>query len=187
MPGPLRRNNSYRRPNQTLVDLPSSSRNGQRRKKSRSPDASRSQIQVAAQRYEPAQLESRKKRRQSTPPPLDDRPFLVPVDDGNSERGRKHKSKSHRQGRQGSEHPATASALAVENRFKKDRSKSRDVSYRQNHKAPGSDSEGVQALEDLHIDYQGPFAPAEFAKLRRELEMWKRVCKLILRFSLSNR
>lgn len=177
-PGPSRRNNGYRRPNHTLGDAPSSSRTGQRRKKSRSPDAWRTQIQVATQRSEPAQPEAGKKKRQAAPQPLDDRPF-VPLDDLNFERGRKYKSKSRQQGRQGTEYTATASALAVENRPKKDRSKSRDLSQRQTPKALGSDSEGVQALMELHLDYQGPIAAAEFAKLKRELEIWKKVSKCI--------
>ncbi|OAX41034.1 hypothetical protein K503DRAFT_854937 [Rhizopogon vinicolor AM-OR11-026] len=174
-PGPSRRNNGYRRPNQTSGDAPSSSRAGQRRRKSRSPDAWRSQIQVATQRYDPAQPDAGKKKKQAAPQPLDDRPFLVPLDDVNSERGRKYKSKSRQQNRQGTELPSTASALAVENRSRKDRSKSRDVSHRHNTKAPGSDSEGVQALVDLHLDYQGPIAAAEFAKLKRELDTWKKL------------
>lgn len=186
IPGPSRRNNSYRRPNQTSGDASSSSRAGQRRKKSRSPDALRSHIQVPTQRYDPAQPETGKKKKQAAPLPLDDRPFLVPIDDGNSERGRKYKSKSRQQGRQGTEPLATTSAFAVENRSKKDRSKSRDASRRQIQKAPGSDSEGVQALVDLHLDYQGPITSAEFAKLKRELEMWKKVSKRISRFSSSN-
>ncbi|KAG1738892.1 uncharacterized protein EDB91DRAFT_1137212 [Suillus paluster] len=174
-PGPSRRNNGHRRPNTTQVDTPSSSRASQRRKKSRSPDARNSQLQVATQRYEPAQLDAGKKKKSANPVPFDSRPFLVPHDDANSERGRKYKSKSRQQGRQGAEHPATASALAVENRPKKDRSKSRDSAHRQIYKAPASDSEGVQALVDLHLEYQGPLAAAEFAKLKRELETWKKL------------
>ncbi|KAG0698228.1 hypothetical protein DFH29DRAFT_942389 [Suillus ampliporus] len=174
-PGPSRRNNGHRRPNSTSVDVPSSSRAGQRRKKSRSPDARNPQPQVVTQRSDPAQLEAGKKRKQANPPPFDSRQFLVPLDDANSERGRKHKSKSRQQGRQGADHPATSSALAVENRPKKDRSKSRDSAYKQFSKAPASDSEGVQALVDLHLEYQGPLAAAEFAKLKRELETWKKM------------
>jgi hypothetical protein len=75
------------------------------------------------------------------------------------------------------EHPATASALAVENKPKNDRSKSRDSTYRQISKASTSDSEGVQALVDLHLECQGPFSAAEFAKLKREIETWKKVSK----------
>lgn len=176
-PGPSRRNNGYRRPNPTSGDAPSSSRAGQRRKKSRSPDAwnPNPQLQFAAQRSEPAQPEGGKKKKSTTPLLLDNRPFLAPLDDANFERGRKHKSKSRQQGRQAVEHPTTASALAAENKPKKDRSKSRDSAYRQLSKASTSDSEGVQALVDLHLEYQGPFAAAEFAKLKREIETWKKV------------
>lgn len=173
-PGPSRRNNGYRRPNATSGDAPSSSKTGQRRKKSRSPDAWNSQHQVAAQRSEPAQPEGGKKKKSTIPPPFDSRPFLAPLDDANFERGRKHKSKSRQQGRQVVEHPVTASALAAENKPKKDRSKSRDSAYRQISKVSTSDSEGVQALVDLHLEHQGPLA-AEFAKLKREIETWKKV------------
>lgn len=84
------------------------------------------------------------------------------------------------------EHPATASALAVENKPKKDRSKSRDSAYRQISKVSGSDSEGVQALVGLHLEYQGPLAAAEFAKLKREIETWKKVSEITSRLSASD-
>lgn len=174
-PGPSRRNNGYRRSNLTSGDVPPNSRNGQRRKKSRSPDAWNSRLQVTAQRSDPVQPEGGKKKKSTVPLPFDSRPFLAPVDDTNFERGRKYKSKSRQQGRQAVEHPATASALAVENKPKKDRSKSRDSAYRQISKVSGSDSEGVQALVGLHLEHQGPLAAAEFAKLKREMETWKKV------------
>lgn len=174
-PGPSRRNNGHRRPNPTSGDAPTNSRAGQRRRKSRSPDAWNSQLQVAAQRSEPAQSEAGRKKKSTATLPFDSRPFLAPLDDVNPERGRKHKAKSRQQGRSGVEHQATASALAVENRPKKDRSKSRDSVCRPISKAPTSDSEGVQALVDLHLEYQGPLAAAEFAKLKREIETWKKM------------
>jgi len=177
-PGPSRRNNGYRRPNPTSGDAPSSSRTGQRRKKSRSPDPWNHQLQFSAQRSEPAQPEGGKKKKSTIPLPFGNTPFLAPLeDDANFERGRKHKSKSRQHGRQTVEHPATASALAVENKPKNDRSKSRDSTYRQISKASTSDSEGVQALVDLHLECQGPFSAAEFAKLKREIETWKKVSK----------
>lgn len=185
-PGPSRRNNGYRRPNASSGDAPSNSKTSQRRKKSRSPDAWNSQLQVAAQRSEPAQPEGGKKKKSTIPPPFDSRPFLAPLDDVNFERGRKHKSKSRQQGRQVVEYPVTASALAAENKPKKDRSKSRDSAYRQISKASTSDSEGVQALVDLHLEHQGPLAAAEFAKLKREIETWKKVSRLPSRLSSSD-
>ncbi|KAG2362183.1 hypothetical protein BDR07DRAFT_1357959 [Suillus spraguei] len=174
-PGPSRRNNGNRRPNPTSGDTPSSSRTGQRRKKSRSPDAWNSQLQIAAQRSELAAQPEGGKKKKTVPLLFDGRPFLAQLDDANFERGRKYKSKSRQQGRQAVEHPATASALAAENKPKKDRSKSRDSTYRQISKASACDSEGVQALAGLHFEQQGPFAPAEIAKLKGEIEMWKNV------------
>lgn len=177
-----RRNNTQRR-QQVPISGPSSL-SSQRRRRSRSPDPQpgQQQGQLNAVRKPDADQNKRKKPGNSSLPSSNSRSFLVAIDDTNSDRGRKSKTKPRSHNRSQVENVSHASTSRAPDThassLKRERSKSRE-SPKLPSKGTASDAEGsgrdVQAIIDFHSDYNGPLAAAEFAKMKRELDVWKKV------------
>lgn len=102
------------------------------------------------------------------------------VDDPNSDRGRRSKVKPRAHNRQlveNATHESTSRAPEVQTISIKERSKSRE-SAKLPSKGTASDVEGsgrdMHGIIDAHADYSGPIAAAELAKMKRELDSWKK-------------
>lgn len=180
-----RRNNTQRRQPVSISGpspLPS-----QRRRRSRSPDPQPVQQQGQpnlTRKPDASHADQNKRKKPGNPslPSSSSRSFLVAVDDANSDRGRKSKVKSRPHNRhlaENSAHVTTSRAPeAHAPSIKRERSKSRE-SLRLPSKGTASDVEAsgrdAQGIIDAHADYSGPLAAAEFAKMKRELDVWKKV------------
>lgn len=182
-----RRNNNNAQRRQTASVSGPSALSSQRRRRSRSPDPQPVQQQGQfnlTRRPDASHADQNKRKKPGNPslPPSSSRSFLVAVDDINSDRGRKSKVKSRQHNRhlaENSSHVTTSrTPEAHAPSIKRERSKSRD-SFRLPAKGAASDAEGsgrdVQGIIDAHADYSGPLAAAEFAKMKRELDVWKKV------------
>ncbi|KAF8552871.1 hypothetical protein OG21DRAFT_1510954 [Imleria badia] len=156
----------------------------QRRRRSRSPDAqpAQEQRQLNFTRKPDASHADQTKRKKPGNPSLSSstsRSFLVAVDDTNSDRGRKGKVKPRPHNRHLAENaPHASTSRAPEVQAKRERSKSRE-SIKLPSKGTASDAEGsgrdTQGIMDAHADYTGPLAAAEYAKIKRELDSWKKL------------
>ena len=180
-----RRNNTQRRQPVSISGpspLPS-----QRRRRSRSPDPLPTQQQaqvVLTRKPEASHADPNRRKKPGNPslPSLNSRSFLVAVDDGNSDRGRKSKVKPRSHNRHLAENAPHASTSRVPEAqatsIKIERSKSRE-SVKLPPKNTVSDVEGsgrdAHGFIDTHADYSGSLAAAEFAKMKRELDAWKKV------------
>ena len=111
------------------------------------------------------------------------RSFVVAGDDANSDRGRKSKSKQRLHNRHlpenamhnGSSHPVNISE-SIESILKKERSRSRDSQRPPRSTASGVEPSATRTILDLRTDYSGPPAAAELIRLKREIEILKKVC-----------
>ncbi|KAH7924152.1 hypothetical protein BV22DRAFT_1035491 [Leucogyrophana mollusca] len=178
-----RRNNFQRHLTAPAVEATSNSSAAGRRKKSRSPDSRTSHPHANAQRGESSQAAAVKKRKPTTVPSAPapaGSSFLVALDD--PDRGRKPKGKSRHTARPATENSSAITANHAElpsHRFKKrERSKSRDSAHYLATKSAASDVESTTKDSHIHFDgqaeYSGPFAAAEFARLKREIETLKK-------------
>lgn len=180
-----RRNNTQRR--QPVPISGPTPLSNQRRRRSRSPDPQPAQQQgqfnlTRKPDTSYADQNKRKKPGNTSLPSSSSRSFLVAIDDGNSDRGRKSKTKPRSHNRplaENASHASTSRAPEIHgSSFKRERSKSRE-SYKLPSKGTASDAEGsgrdVHPIIDTHLDYSGPLATAEFAKIKRELDSWKKV------------
>lgn len=178
--GPRRNNTQRRQPISISSPLPLPN---QRRRRSRSPDAQPTQEQRMPRKPDASHADANKRKKPGNPslplPSSGSRSFLVAVDDTNSDRGRKSKVKPRSHNRHLAENaPHASTSRAPEVQVKRERSKSRE-SVRLPSKGAASDAEGsgrdTHGIVDAHADCSGPLAVAEFAKMKRELDTWKRV------------
>lgn len=182
--GSRRSNNQRRQPG--LVSGPSPL-SGQSRRRSRSPDPRPAQQQGqlnVTRKPDASHVDQNKRKKPGNPslPSSSSRSFLVAIDDANSDRGRKSKVKPRSHNRhlaENSSHVSTSRAPEAHGTsVKRERSKSRD-SLKLPSKSIASDAEGsgrdAYGIIDAHVDYSGPLAAAEFAKMKRELDVWKKV------------
>lgn len=180
-----RRNNTQRR--QPVSISGPSALSSQRTRRSGSPDPPlvQQQGQTNLTRKSDASHADQNKRKKPGNPSLpasSSRSFLVAVDDANPDRGRKSKAKPRSHNRhlaENSPHVSTSRAPdAHAASIKRERSKSRD-SLRLPSKGTASDAEGsgrdAQGIIGAHADYSAPLAAAEIAKMKRELDVWKKV------------
>ncbi|KAF8836835.1 hypothetical protein BDN67DRAFT_973689 [Paxillus ammoniavirescens] len=181
-----RRNSTQRRPHTSTLGALAVS--GQRRRRSRSPDGQPSQQQLPHSvppkaETSHAEQNKRKKSGNTSFPHPNSRSFLISADDGNSDRGRKSKTKPRSHNRHLVENaPHASTSRAPENSSaasKRERSKSRE-SFKLPSKATISDVEGSgkdwqNGFLDTHSEYSGPLAAAEFTRLKRELDNLKKV------------
>lgn len=158
----------------------------QRRRRSRSPDPQLVQPQGqpnSTRRPDTSHTDQNKRKKPGNPslPSSSSRSFLVAVDDANADRGRKSKVKPRSHNRhlvENATNESTSRAPEVQAiSIKKERSKSRE-SVRLPSKGTASDVEGsgrdMHGITDAHADYSGPIATAEFARMKRELDSWKK-------------
>lgn len=176
-----RRNNTQRR--QPAPTSGPAHLSSQHRRRSGSPDPHPAQQQGQlnlTRKPDPSHADQNKRRKPGNPslPSSSSRPFLVAIDDANSERGRKSKTKPRSHNRPLAENTSHASVSRAPethgSSVKRERSKSRE-SHRLPSKGIASDAEG--SGRDMHAiadDYTGPLAAAEFAKIKRELDSWKK-------------
>lgn len=180
-----RRNNTQRR--QPVYISGPSPLPSQRRRRSRSPDPqpTQQQAQLNLTRKPEASHSDPSKRKKPGNPPLpssSSRSFLVAVDDANADRGRKSKVKPRSHNRHLAENaPHASTSRAPEAQaisIRRERSKSRE-SFKLPSKSTVSDAEGsgrdTHGMIDAHADYSGSLAAAEIAKMKRELDSWKKV------------
>lgn len=187
-----RRNNTQRR--QPVSISGPSPLSTQRRRRSRSPDPQPTQQlgQLNLTRkpdVSHADQNKRKRPANSSLPSSNSRPFLVAIDDPSSDRGRKSKTKPRSHTRPLAENASYAGTSRVPGTHpsvsKRERSRESPILPS---KGTTSDFEGSgQDTIDTHIDYTGPLAAAEFVKIKRELDVWKkvRIHSLVYFMSLS--
>ncbi|KAG8215072.1 hypothetical protein J3R82DRAFT_8493 [Butyriboletus roseoflavus] len=184
--GSRRSNNQRRQAGPISGPSPLSS---QSRRRSRSPDPQPAQQQGQhnlTRKPDVAHADQNKRKKPGNPflPSSSSRPFLVAIDDANSDRGRKSKVKPRSQNRHLAENsPRVSTPRAPEahgTSIKRERSKSRE-SHKLPSKGAASDAEGsargAHGIIDAHADYSGPLTAAEFAKMKRELDVWKKLAQ----------
>ncbi|KAH7885761.1 hypothetical protein F5I97DRAFT_1875210 [Phlebopus sp. FC_14] len=179
-----RRSHNHRRVQQVPAENTSGSRQAGRRRRSRSPEGQGSQHQGqanAAPKPDTSQNDSNKRKKSNNPSLIStsSRPFIVAIDEVTSDRGRKSKSKPRSHNRHLTEN-ATSSTLAHTSDLatvKRERSKSRESSKIPSKTTSDVDSSAkdLRNFLDAQTDYSGPLAVAEYSRMKREYDNWRKL------------
>ncbi|KAL4078895.1 hypothetical protein V8B97DRAFT_2021236 [Scleroderma yunnanense] len=184
--GTRRNNNGTRRSHPSPVETQSAFKQSNRRCQTYSPDLYATQPQSQSSVIMPAipessQAEQSRRKKSGNPSSLSTyaRSFMVAIDEANSDRGRKSKSKQRLHNRHlpenvvhnDSSHPNDV----PDSTARRERSHSRDSQKHPKPIVPDVEVSTLRNLLDLQSDYSGPLAAAEFAKLKREVDSLKKL------------
>lgn len=175
--------NVHRRTYNVPTEVQSVPKQSSRRRPSGSTEWAAVQHVVQSSEVMPAIAESsqvdqsrRKKSGNPSSVPTASRSFIVAIDEVSSDRGRKSKPRQRHHSRLlpentthvGAPHPVEAPlSITI---TKEERSKSQESTRQTSKSAPSDPESSVRNLADLHPDYSGPLAAADFAQMKREID-----------------
>ncbi|KAI6126156.1 hypothetical protein EDD16DRAFT_1856446 [Pisolithus croceorrhizus] len=180
--------NVHRRTYNVPTEVQSVPKQSSRRRPSASTEWVAAQHLVQSSGVMPAIAESsqvdqsrRKKSGNTSSIPTTSRSFIVAIDEASSDRGRKSKPRQRHHNRLlpentahgGAPHPVeTPLSIA-----KEERSKSQESTRQASKSVPSDPESSVRNLLDLHPDYSGPLAAADFARMKREIDSLRKLAQ----------
>ncbi|KAI6124627.1 hypothetical protein EV401DRAFT_1941771 [Pisolithus croceorrhizus] len=104
--------------------------------------------------------------------PTTSRSFIVAIDEASSDHKRHHnRLLPENTAHGGAPHPVETPLSIV----KEERSKSQESTRQTSKSAPSDPESSVRNLLDLHTDYSGPLAAADFARMKREIDSLRKL------------